>query len=275
MNFTPALLKELESIADPTLLLKALYDRFGDRMAIATAGQLTESVMVALCVEGGFKPRVFTIDTGRLFPETLNLFDQTEKKYGIKIERFYPDPQAVSTLVAEQGEYLFFDSKEKQELCCRIRKVFPNERALRGLDVWVTGLRADQSPSRQATARLEIVERDEDGKKRSILKVAPLVQWTEAQVMEYVRRHQVPANELMINPLSGGWRYESLGCVICTTPIGPNEPRRAGRWRWFNQDVSKECGLHLPPPTPPPPSSQSSEDSRRPRGPKPPPPPHG
>ena len=250
MNLTPALLKELDSIADPTLLLKTLFDKFGDRMAIATAGQLTESVIVALCVEGGFKPRVYTIDTGRLFPETLNLFAQTEKKYDIKIERFHPDPQAVASLVAEQGEYLFFDSKEKQELCCRLRKVIPNERALRGLDVWVTGLRADQSPSRQATPKLEIVEREEDGKKRSILKVAPLVHWTEAQVLDYVRRHHVPANELMIKPLPGGWRYESLGCVICTTPIGPNEPRRAGRWRWFNQDVSKECGLHLPPPPP-------------------------
>ena len=253
MSVTPALVGELSALTDPVVLLKTLQDRFGARMAIASAGQLTEAVLVALCANAGFKPRVFTIDTGRLFPETLVHFAELEKKYGLTVERFYPEASAVASMVAEHGEYLFFDSKEKQELCCRLRKVFPNERALRGLDVWVTGLRADQSPLRRGTPRLEIVEREEDGKKRLILKAAPLVDWTEDRVRDYVKSHGVPANELMMKTLPGGWRYESLGCVICTTPIGPNEPRRAGRWRWFNQDASKECGLHLPPPPPPPP----------------------
>lgn len=248
MIVTPALVDELGSLKDVGALLKTTHGRFGDRMAIGTAGQLTESVIVSLCLEAGFKPRVFTIDTGRLFPETLDHFAQMEKKYGLTIERFLPDPQAVASMVAEQGEYLFFDSKEKQELCCRVRKVFPNERALRSVDVWVTGLRADQSPSRRGTPKLEIVEREEDEKKRLVLKLSPLVDWTEAQVLDYVQTHNVPANELMTRPLPGGWRYESLGCIICTSPIGPHEPRRAGRWRWFNQDASKECGLHLPPP---------------------------
>jgi phosphoadenosine phosphosulfate reductase len=247
MHVTSALINELSSLTDPASLLKILQERFGSRMAIATAGQVTESAIVALCVEAGFKPRVYTVDTGRLFPETLQHFTQLENKYGLTIERYMPDTQAVASMVLEQGEYLFFDSKEKQEFCCRVRKVIPNERALRGLDVWVTGLRADQSASRQGTPRMEIVEREEDGKKRSILKVSPLADWTEAQVWDYVRAHDVPVNELMKTSLPGGWRYESLGCVICTTPIGPNEPRRAGRWRWFNQDASKECGLHLPP----------------------------
>lgn len=248
MTVTPALLDEFSSLSDPADLLKALHNRFGGRMAIATAGQLTESAIVGLCVEAGFKPRVFTIDTGRLFPETADHFSQLEKKYGLTIERFLPDPEATAAMVVEHGEYLFFDSKEKQELCCRIRKVFPNERALKTLDVWVTGLRADQSPSRQGTPILEIVERDENGKKRLLLKVSPLADWTEARVLDYVRTHQVPANELMTRVLPGGWRYASLGCILCTTPVGPNEPRRAGRWRWLNQDAKKECGLHLPPP---------------------------
>lgn len=248
MNVSPALIDELTSLTDPAVLLKTLYDRFGTRFAVGTAGQLTESAIVGLCVEAGFKPRVFTIDTGRLFPETLAHFSEMEKKYGLSIERFYPDSQATDALVLENGEFLFFDSKEKQELCCRIRKVIPNERALRTLDVWVTGLRADQSPSRQRTPKLELVEREEDGQKRFLLKVAPLVDWTEARVVDFVRDHHVPANDLMTKTLPGGWRYESLGCVICTTPIGPHEPRRAGRWRWFNQDAAKECGLHLPPP---------------------------
>lgn len=248
MTVTSALIDEMVSLSDPAALLKTLFERFGHRFAVATAGQLTESAIVGLCVEAGFKPRVFTIDTGRLFPETLAHFAEMEKKYGLAIERFYPDAQATDAMVLEHGEFLFFDSKEKQELCCRNRKVVPNERALRTVDVWVTGLRADQSPARQRTPKLEIVEREEDGKKRLILKVAPLVDWTEARVADYVQSHHVPANELMTKALPGGWRYESLGCVICTTPIGPNEPRRAGRWRWFNQDAAKECGLHLPPP---------------------------
>ncbi|MBK8575739.1 MAG: phosphoadenylyl-sulfate reductase [Elusimicrobia bacterium] len=248
MNVTPEVIEELGSLTDPAVLLKTLQERFGGRLAIGTAGQLTESVLVALCVEAGFKPRVFTVDTERLFPETLDHFAQLEKNYGLTIERFHPDPKAVASMVSDHGEFLFFDSKEKQELCCRVRKVFPNERALRGLDVWVTGLRSDQSPSRQRTPRLEMIMREEDGKKRSILKVSPLADWTESRVWDYVRTHAVPVNELMAKKNPGGWRYESLGCVICTTPIGPNEPRRAGRWRWFNQDVLKECGLHLPPP---------------------------
>lgn len=217
-------------------------------MAIGTGGQLTGAVIVALCVEAGFKPRVFTNDTGRLFPETLTLFERVEKKYGLTIERYGPSPSDVERMVMEHGEYLFFDSKEKQELCCRLRKVVPNERALQSVDVWVTGLRADQSPDRRATPRLEIIERRDGGSPRLILKVAPLVDWTEERVWDYVRAHDVPVNELMTKQFPGGWRYESLGCVICTTPMGPQEPRRAGRWRWFNQDASKECGLHLPPP---------------------------
>jgi phosphoadenosine phosphosulfate reductase len=247
-NVTPELLNELRPLTDPGELLKTLHDRFGDRMAIGTGGQLTGAVIVALCSEAGFKPRVFTNDTGRLFQETLTLFERVEKKYGLTIERYGPTPSEVEQMVSENGEYLFFDSKEKQELCCRLRKVVPNERALRTVDVWVTGLRADQSPDRRSTPRLEIIERREGGSPRRLLKVAPLVDWTEDRVWDYVRAHEVPVNELMTKQLPGGWRYESLGCVICTTPIGPHEPRRAGRWRWFNQDASKECGLHLPPP---------------------------
>ncbi len=248
MSVTPELLEMLKPIADVSVFLKTLHDRFGDRMAIATSGQLTGEVTLDLCVKAGFKPRVYTVDTGRLFPETLALFDAVEKKYGVKIERIHPDPRELKALIEENGEYLFFDSKEKQELCCRVRKVLPNERVLRTLDVWVTGLTADQSAGRQKTPRAEIIERVEDGKKRSLLKVSPLVDWPESKVRDYAQANGVPVNPLMNREFPGGWRYESLGCVICTTPIGPFEPRRAGRWRWLNQDASKECGLHLPPP---------------------------
>lgn len=248
--FTPADVNRWSSISDPATLMKTLHDLFGNRMAIGTSGQMTGEVIVDLCVQAGFKPRVYTVDTGRLFPETLALFEAVEKKYGITVERHGPDPAEVLAMVERDGEYLFFDSKEKQELCCRVRKVVPNERVLDTLDAWVTGLTADQSSSRRGLPRVDVIERPGKEGPRSILKVSPLADWPESKVWDYARAHDVPVNPLMKIVFPGGWRYESLGCVVCTTPIGPYEPRRAGRWRWLNQGGPKECGLHLPPPPP-------------------------
>lgn len=243
-EITPELIQELDKIPDAGTLIGEIFRRFGKRAAIGTSGQLTGVVMVDLAVRAKAKPRVFTIDTLRLFPETYELFEEVEKKYGLKIERVGPDPEKIAKMVREHGEYLFFDSKEKQEFCCHLRKVEPNERILSSLDVWLTGLRSDQSKNRAATPRFQIIT--EGPNKRPILKVAPLVDWTEERLRAYSKEHQVPVHKLL-NWNQDGWFYESLGCVICTTPIGPHEPRRAGRWRWFNaQDVNgKECGLHV------------------------------
>ncbi len=239
------LISELEKISDPRDLMKEVFTRFGNRAAIGTSGQLTGSVMIDLASKSGVKPRVFTIDTLRLFKETYELFDEVEKKYKIKVERIQPDPKKLHKIISEHGEYMFFDSKEKQELCCDVRKVEPNERVLDTVDVWLTGLRADQSKARANTSRFEIIHHGKD--KRPILKIAPLVSWTEKQLREYAQANQVPVHKLL-NWNQEGWYYESLGCVICTTPIGPYEARRAGRWRWFNAldpDANKECGLHV------------------------------
>lgn len=251
MTLSPEQIAEWNALADPRGLLRTLHARFGDRLAIGTSGQLSGGALIALCEEAGFRPRVFTNDTGRLFPETLDLFKKWEKRFGLTIERFTPDPDAVAAMTAAYGEHLFFDSKERQELCCRVRKVEPNERALRDLDAWVTGLRWDQSPGRSRAPRVERLERVEDGRARFLVKAAPLVDWTEARVRGYLAARDVPVHALLDQKLPGGYYYESLGCVLCTTPIGPAEPRRAGRWRWFNTgDDKKECGLHLPPPRP-------------------------
>lgn len=249
----PTLIKELEPIDDPGRLMAELFRRFGNRCAIGTSGQLTGSALIDLTVKTGVrKPRVFTNDTLRLFPETYELFGEIERHYGITIERFAPDPAKLEQMIQQHGEYLFFDSKAKQEFCCRVRKVEPNHRALDTLDAWITGLRADQSESRKETRRLEIIDHPlPNGGTRPLLKIAPLVAWTEERVREYLTANQVPTHKLLTQQLPDGWRFESLGCVICTTPIGPHEPRRAGRWRWFNTTApedDKECGLHLPPP---------------------------
>lgn len=245
MQIDDKLIRELDRIPiqDPQELIREVFARFGKRAAIGTSGQLTGAVMIDQAVKAGVMPRIFTIDTLRLFPETYELFDAIEKKYDLHVERIRPDLDRVKAMVKEHGEYLFFDAKQKQELCCRIRKVEPNEKALETLDVWLTGLRADQSQARAATSRFEIITHGPD--KRPILKVSPLVNWTEKELRDYAAQNGVPIHKLL-NWNQDGWRYESLGCVICTTPIGPNEPRRTGRWRWFNaiESDDKECGIH-------------------------------
>lgn len=239
------LIAQLEPIEDPQELLAELFQRFGKRAAIGTSGQLTGVAMIHMAIQAGYKPRVFTIDTERLFPETYDLFDAIEKKYDLKIEKIKPDPKKIEAMVKEHGEYLFFDSKEKQELCCHLRKVEPNERVLSALDVWISGLRSDQSAGRAATKKFEILYKGKE--KRPLLKVAPLVQWSEEKLRDYIEKNQIPSHALL-KKSPDGWYYESLGCIICTTPIGPHEPRRAGRWRWFNQEEdAKECGLHVEP----------------------------
>src|SRR4029077_15159715 len=129
-----ALIAELEKITEPGPLLAELDRRFPKRMAIGTSGQLTGCALIDLAVQAKIKPRVFTNDTLRLFPETHELFDALEKKYKLKIERFKPDPEDVKAMVEAYGEYLFFDSKERQEFCCHVRKVLPNNKALDTLD---------------------------------------------------------------------------------------------------------------------------------------------
>jgi phosphoadenosine phosphosulfate reductase len=262
-----SLIESLEKIEEPGLLLADLHRQFGGRMAIGTSGQLTGCALVDMAVQAGFTPRVFTNDTLRLFPETYDLFLALEKRYHLKIERFAPPAKELARMLEQHGEYLFFDSKERQEYCCYVRKVLPNNAALQTLDVWITGLRADQSQSRAGVKRFEMIPRPspsplptgESGRTpgegeapSSILKVAPLAGWTEAQVRDYLVKYDVPVHALLNAKFPGGFYYESLGCILCTTPIGPNEPRRAGRWRWFNtSDDKKECGLHLPQPPQP------------------------
>lgn len=237
------LIAQLETIQNPSELIAEIFRRFGTRAAIGTSGQLTGVAMIHMALAAGVTPRVFTIDTLRLFPETYALFTELEKKYGLKIERIQPDPEKIRAMVEEHGEYLFFDSKQKQELCCQLRKVEPNERALESLDVWISGLRADQSARRSQTKKFEIQLKGP--KRRPLLKVAPLVDWSETQIRDYLKKNEVPVHALL-KDTPDGWYYESLGCIICTTPIGPHEPRRAGRWRWFNQgEDAKECGLHV------------------------------
>lgn len=221
----------------PEALLEWAASRFGDRAGLVTSFQLTGCVMIDMAHRVAPALRVITIDTLRLHPETYALMDTLEKRYGIQIERFSPDPDRLRTMIERHGEYLFFDSKAKQEYCCKVRKVEPNARVLHTLDVWITGLRRDQSKSRETVEKASLAAHNG----RNLIKLCPLAEWSEREIREYIERHNVPYNALYDQG------YESIGCAVCSTPTLPWEHKRAGRWRWFNhlgKDQTKECGIH-------------------------------
>jgi phosphoadenosine phosphosulfate reductase len=178
---------------------------------------------------------VVTIDTGRLFPETYDLWRDTEARYGRRIHAIHPDSVAVERLVARDGLYGFYESVDARHACCDVRKIKPLAIALAGAQAWLTGVRADQTDTRHAAGLADFE------KSRGIIKVNPLLDWTRARVLEEVAAHDVPINALHARG------FASIGCEPCTRAIKPGEPERNGRW-WWEQNGSRECGLHLPRP---------------------------
>jgi phosphoadenosine phosphosulfate reductase len=177
---------------------------------------------------------IFSLNTGRLHAETVGMIDRVRDHYGYEIEQFHPQPQAVDDYVAEHGLNAFYESVEWRKRCCEIRKVEPLNRALAGVDAWVTGQRREQS-----VTRAELGEEEHDAA-RGVAKYNPLADWTEAEVWAYLRKYEVP-----VNPLHARG-YPSIGCEPCTRAIRPGEDSRAGRWWWESRDT-KECGLHITP----------------------------
>jgi len=174
---------------------------------------------------------MFSIDTGRLYEETHELLEKLQRRYRRAIRVVYPDAAALERLVARQGVNGFYHSLEARLECCRIRKVEPFKRAIVGYDGWITGLRREQSAARAAA---EAVEWDAE---HGLYKVSPLLEWTEAEVWQYIRARRLPYNRLHDR------QFPSIGCAPCTRAIQPGESRRAGRW-WWEQPETRECGLH-------------------------------
>jgi len=174
---------------------------------------------------------IFTLDTGRLFTETYNLINITMKTFSVKINVFFPDAEQVERMVNEFGINLFYDSVEKRELCCNIRKIEPSKRAFSGIEAWICGIRRNQSVSRYST---QVVEWDDQN---NLIKVNPIFKWTEEQVWEYIKKYSIPYNQLHDNG------YTSISCQPCTRAITQGEDVRAGRW-WWEEPEKKECGLH-------------------------------
>ncbi|WP_418179550.1 phosphoadenylyl-sulfate reductase [Aliarcobacter lanthieri] len=174
---------------------------------------------------------IFTLDTGRLHPETYDVMDATNLKYGIKIDVFFPKFEKVQELYQTQGINGHYESIENRKNCCNIRKLEPLKRALDGVEVWITGLRSSQSITR---ADMPLVEWDSNFK---VIKVNPLINWKEDDVWNYIKINKVPYNKLHDKG------FPSIGCAPCTRAIKDGEDIRAGRWWWENPE-HKECGLH-------------------------------
>ncbi len=174
--------------------------------------------------------KVFTLDTGRLFQETYELMDRTRARYKQPIETYFPDTGRVQNLVTQKGFNSFYESIENRKECCGIRKIEPLKRALAGAEVWITGLRAEQSENRND---MKIWEWDSGN---NVWKYNPLIHWTFDQILDYISINRVPDNPLHRKG------FISIGCLPCTRAIEPGEHPRAGRWWW--EESKKECGLH-------------------------------
>ena len=202
-------------------------------MVFTTSFGVEDQAITHIIATTGLDIAFATLDTGRLFPETYDLWAETERHFGRRIRAVYPRHDALEPLVTKQGINGFYDSREARTACCFVRKVEPLNRALKDAQGWITGLRADQSANRQ---RMEVVTAESD---RNLLKLSPLFDWSRDQVVEFAKTSGVP-----INPLHEKG-FVSIGCAPCTRAIRPGEPERAGRW-WWEDETKKECGLHIP-----------------------------
>jgi len=218
---------------DPAEIIKLALNSF-DNIAISFSGA-EDVVLVDMAAKISPKVKVFSLDTGRLHPETYQFIEQVRNHYKINIEILSPEHVALEKFVKEKGLYSFYKDGHKE--CCGIRKVMPLRNKLNTLDAWITGQRKDQSPGTRAD--VPVVEKDAafSTDTHALIKFNPLSFWTSAQVWQYIRENDVPYNELHTRG------YISIGCEPCTKPILPNQHEREGRW-WWEEATMKECGLH-------------------------------
>ena len=215
----------------PDVVLQYFLSGYTGKIALSSSLSIEDQVLTDLIVKIDPSTRIFTLDTGRLFPETYSLIDKTNIKYDIHLEVLFPDYTEVEKMVKEEGINLFYKGIDQRKACCRVRKLDPLKRAFQGLEVWVCGLRKEQSVTRQA---VKLIEWDENN---GLIKLNPLINFSEDEVWDYIRKHHVPYNKLHDQGLP------SIGCQPCTRAVKPGEDIRAGRWWWENPD-QKECGLH-------------------------------
>jgi phosphoadenosine phosphosulfate reductase len=210
--------------------LSFLANEYKDKVVFSTSFGQEDQVITALIGQNNLPITIFTLDTGRLFQETYDVFHKTLKKYKTDIKTYFPDTTAVEELLNKKGPNSFYESVENRKECCFIRKVAPLTKALKGNSIWITGLRAEQSENRSDLAFFEYDAHFD------IIKFNPLLKWTLEEVQKYIDDNNVPQNSLHKKG------FVSIGCAPCTRAIAPGEDIRAGRWSW--ESSHKECGLH-------------------------------
>ncbi len=225
------LLNEQFASASPEDLLQHFLSVYGNRIAVSSSLSIEDQTLTDMVLKITKNARIFTLDTGRLFPETYQLIDKTNLRYNIKMEVFCPQTEQLQTFVQTYGINPFYESLEKRHACCQVRKLEPLSRAFKTLDAWICGLRKSQSVTR---TNMQKIEWDENHK---ILKINPLIDWTEEQTWEYIKINHVPYNKLHDK------NYPSIGCEPCTRAVNPGEDIRSGRW-WWEDPQHRECGLH-------------------------------
>jgi phosphoadenosine phosphosulfate reductase len=202
------------------------------KIALSSAFGAECQVLLDMIQQNSIDLPIFTLDTGRLFNETYNLISETEKHYSIKIKTYFPNAADIEKMVSKAGINLFYESIELRKECCRIRKLQSLERALEGMKCWITGIRKEQSETRD---NMKIIELDNE---RNLVKINPLINWTEDQIWDYIKQNNVPYNPLHDQG------YPSIGCACCTRQVQQDGHPRSGRW-WWEKPEHRECGLHI------------------------------
>jgi phosphoadenosine phosphosulfate reductase len=222
---------KLVSGKDPVAAMQALAELFPDQIVFSTSFGWEDQVITHIIFANNIPIKVFTLDTGRLFPETYYVWNRTMEIYGKPVHAYYPVHHLLEEMVNAKGPNSFYESVANRKECCGIRKIEPLKRALAGNDCWITGIRAEQSPNRED---MSDVEWDAGNQ---LIKFHPIFSWTLDDVKAYIKQYNIPYNTLHDKG------FPSIGCLPCTRAVQPGEDFRAGRWWWEDQS-KKECGLH-------------------------------
>ena len=221
----------IAEISNPLEILKSIAQMKGEKIVFSTSLSAEDQVITHMIFSLNLDIEIFTLDTGRMFPETYQTLQKTLEKYQKEIKVYFPAAEEVEELMTEKGAYSFYDSVENRKQCCEIRKVKPLKRSLKGKTIWITGIRSEHSQNRTEMQKIEWDAAN------NITKIHPLLHWSNDEVWTYIKANNVPYNSLHVKG------FISIGCQPCTRAVKEGEDFRAGRW-WWEDTSKKECGLH-------------------------------